>query len=391
MFFMNKEVKKILEQEIQKILPQVIHFRHLLHRIPEIAGKEFKTSAAIRENLAGLDLEILPPFLQTDVVAILNKNKSENLTLRADIDALPVEEDPERFPYASCHKGMKHACGHDGHTAVLYGAACVLSAMKEFVHCSVRFLFQPGEEIACMAKDLIGKGALLDPEPAFVTGLHSWPNEPYGKICTKEGPLMAAAGFFRIKLYGKGGHGSLPHLSRNPLDCASAIMFEAKKIVPEGNVLSFCSCNGGTNNTIIPDEAELLGTIRFLDPEKGKKMLEEFEVLVNRIAEKYHIKVDFSCPVPYPPLINRKEDFEKVRKIVENEMGENAFHTLDSHVMSSEDFSFYLQKYPGVFVHLGSGDDSAALHSAGFDFDDHLLETGIRYFCTLALELFAEK
>ena len=385
---MNSNVKYMLEDKIEKILPEIIEFRHLLHRIPEMAGKEYKTCEAIRNALLPLDLEILPPFLQTDTVALLNRNKAKNLTLRADIDALPVEEDPSSLPYASIHKGMKHACGHDGHTAMLYGAACVLSSMRDLVPCSVRFLFQPGEEIACMAKDLVEKGALLDPVPDFVTGLHSWPNTPYGKICTKSGPLMAAAGFFRIRLYGKGGHGSLPHLSRNPLDCASEIMYEAKKIVPEGNVLTFCSCNGGTNNTIIPDEAELMGTIRFLDPAKGKKMLEEFELLVKNTAEKSGIKADFSCPVPYLPVIHREEDFEKVKNIVENEMGKDAFHTLGSHVMSSEDFSFYLQDHPGIFAHLGSG-DSAALHSSGFDFDDKLLVAGIRYFCTLALELFA--
>ena len=242
---MNNEVRKLLEENIGKFLPQVTEFRHALHRIPEMAGKEYKTCEAVRNALAPLDLEILPPFLQTDTVALLNRNKGKNLTLRADIDALPVEEDPSSLPYSSIHKGMKHACGHDGHTAMLYGAACVLSSMRDLVPCSVRFLFQPGEEIACMAKDLVEKGALLDPAPDFVTGLHSWPNTPYGKICTKTGPLMAAAGFFRIKLYGKGGHGSLPHLSRNPLDCASEIMTEAKKIIPTGNVLTFCSCNGG--------------------------------------------------------------------------------------------------------------------------------------------------
>ena len=385
---MNTEVKKILEENIENSLPQVIAFRHELHRIPEMAGKEYKTCEAIRNALKPLGLEILPPYLQTDTVAFLHRNKSKNLTLRADIDALPVEEDPSSLPYASIHKGMKHACGHDGHAAMLYGAACVLSAMRDLVPCSVRFLFQPGEEIACMAKDLVEKGALLDPEPDFVTGLHSWPNTPYGKICTKSGPLMAAAGFFRIRLYGKGGHGSLPHLSRNPLDCASEIMTEAKKIIPRDNVLTFCSCNGGTNNTIIPDEAELMGTIRFLDPDKGKKMLEDFKQLVENTAEKNGIKVDFSCPVPYLPVIHKEEDYRKVKNIVEKEMGKDSFHTLESHVMSSEDFSFYLQDHPGIFAHLGSG-NSAPLHSSGFDFDDKLLAVGIRYFCTLALELFA--
>lgn len=383
---MKNEIRKILDNEIENILPQVVKLRHLLHSIPEKAGEEYKTASAIRQALSSLELEILPPFLKTDTVAILNRHKEKNLTLRADIDALPLEEDPASLPYASTHKGMKHACGHDGHSAMLYGAACVLSAMKEFVPASVRFIFQPGEEIACMAKDLVEKGVLKDPEPDFVAGLHSWPNEPYGKICTKENAFMAAAGFFKIKLYGKGGHGSLPHLALNPLNCASEIMAEAQKIVPEGNVLSFCACNGGTNNTVIPDEAELLGTIRFLDALSGKKMVEDFEVLVKEIACKRKIKADFSCPVPYLPVTHRKEDFLKVKEIVEQEMGKDSFHTLPAHVMSSEDFCFYLQAHHGIFAHIGSG-NSAPLHSSGFDFDDKLLQTGIRYFCTLALEM----
>ena len=386
---MDKALRDALEKEIGKILPEVVEFRHFLHTIPELAGKEEETACAIRRKLAPLPLEILPPFLGTDTVAFLNRGKAKNLTLRADIDALPVEEDPSLVPYASCHKGLKHACGHDGHTAMLYGAACVLSAMKEFVPCSVRFLFQPGEEIACMAKDLVEKGALLDPEPDFVSGMHSWPNEPYGKICTKEGPLMAAAGFFKILLRGKGGHGSLPQFARNPLDCGAEIMAQCPSITPEGCVLTFCTCRGGTNNSVIPDEAFLMGTVRFLDPYKGKIMVEDFASLVRSISERRGIQADFSCPVPYPPLIHRKEDVERVEALVRENMGEEAFFRLPSHVMSSEDFSFYVQKFPGVFVHLGSG-NSSPLHSAIFDFDDKLLATGIRYFCTLALDLFRD-
>ena len=381
-------METLLRNAVRKYLPQVEKFRHELHKIPEIAGKEFKTAQLLRDQLKELpSLEIRKSFLQTDVTALLGDPTKPNLTLRADMDALPLTEKND-LPYKSIHEGMMHACGHDGHMAMVYGAALVLHELRHLLPCSVRFLFQPGEEIACMAKDLVEKGALLDPEPDFVTGLHSWPNTPYGKICTKSGPLMAAAGFFRIRLYGKGGHGSLPHLSRNPLDCASEIMTEAKKIIPRDNVLTFCSCNGGTNNTIIPDEAELMGTIRFLDPDKGKKMLEDFKQLVENTAEKNGIKVDFSCPVPYLPVIHKEEDYRKVKNIVEKEMGKDSFHTLESHVMSSEDFSFYLQDHPGIFAHLGSG-NSAPLHSSGFDFDDKLLAVGIRYFCTLALELFA--
>ena len=165
-----------LNEKIAAVLPEVREFRHSLHRIPEIAGREFKTAERIREALAQLGLEVRKPYLKTDVTAILNAGKPKNLTLRADIDALPVEEPDNGCPYRSTHPGMMHACGHDGHAAMLYGAALILSALRDQVPCSVRFLFQPGEEMACLAKDLMDNGALLDPEPDFITGLHSWPN-----------------------------------------------------------------------------------------------------------------------------------------------------------------------------------------------------------------------
>ncbi|MBP5182064.1 MAG: peptidase dimerization domain-containing protein, partial [Lentisphaeria bacterium] len=202
-------------------------------------------------------------------------------------------------------------------------------------------------------------------------------------------PPHGGGGLFKLLLRGKGGHGSLPQFARNPLDCGAEIMAKCPSITPEGCVLTFCTCRGGTNNSVIPDEALLMGTVRFLDPLKGKKMVEDFTSLVRSVSERRGIQADFSCPVPYLPLIHRKEDVERVEKFVRENMGEEAFFRLPAHVMSSEDFSFYLQKYPGVFVHLGSG-NSSPLHSAGFDFDDKLLATGIRYFCILALDLFRD-
>ena len=373
-----------LEDAIAEVLPEIREFRHALHRIPEIAGKEYRTSALIREKLSGLDLTVKPPFMETDVVALLNEGKPKNLTLRADIDALPVEEADQSCPYRSAHPGMMHACGHDGHTAMLYGAARVLSRLREAVPCSVRFLFQPGEEMACLARDLLEAGALRDPEPDFITGLHNWPDEPYGKINTRPGILMAAAGFFRITLRGKGGHGSLPHLAKNPLDCAADIMEACRAVVPEDCVLTFCRCAGGSCCTAIPETAELLGTIRFLDREKGDRLLEDFERAVRCISEERGIAAEFSCPVPYPPLIHTAENYEKVKRIVTGHLGAEAFSEMPHHSMSSEDFAWYLQKYPGVFCHLGSG-DSTPLHSNAYDFDDALLPFGIRYFCLMAL------
>jgi len=373
-----------LEKRIETILPEIKKVRHDLHRIPEIAGKEYKTSALIREKLSKLDLDIKPPFLETDVIALLNPEKPKNLTLRADIDALPIEENNALLPYRSTHPGMMHACGHDGHTAMLLGAAAILAEIRESVPCSVRFLFQPGEEAGAFARDVLESGALQDPEPDFITGLHNFPDEEYGKINTRPGALMAAAGFFHITLHGKGGHGSLPKQANNPLECAAEIIAECGKIVPEDCVLTFCQCVGGNCNNVIPETAELLGTIRFFDHDKGQRMLSAFEKTTGQIAERRKIECAFSCTVPCFPVINRAEDFERTRNVITRNLGDGAFSELPSPTMIAEDFSWYLKHYPGIFCHLGSG-KSKPLHSNSYDFDDGLLAYGIRYFCLMAL------
>lgn len=373
-----------LDRMIETILPEIRETRHDLHRIPETAGKEHKTSALIREKLSKLGLDIKPPFLGTDVVALLNPEKPKNLTLRADIDALPIEEDNEQLPYRSAHPGVTHACGHDGHTAMLLGAAEILAGIRESVPCSVRFLFQPGEEVGAFAKDVMNSGALQTPEPDFITGLHNFPGEEYGKINTMPGALMAAAGFFQVALRGKGGHGSLPEKANNPLECAAEIIAECGKIVPEDCVLTFCRCAGGDCNNVIPETAELLGTIRFFDREKGQKLLSDFENTVGRIAERRKIECGFSCAVPCLPVINRAEDFERTRSVITRNLGDEAFAELSSPTMIAEDFSWYLKEYPGIFCHLGAG-NSKPLHSNSYDFDDNLLAYGIRYFCLMAL------
>lgn len=377
-----------LNERIAAVLPEVTDFRHALHRIPEIAGQEFQTSALIRRKLEPLNLEIREPYLKTDVTALLNPDKKGNLTLRADMDALPLEEFSAELPYRSEHPGMMHACGHDGHCAMLYGAAKILAGIREQIPVSVRFLFQPGEEMACLSKALMEAGALRNPEPDFITGLHIWPNEPYGRICTKPGILMAAAGFFRIILHGKGGHGSLPELANNPIDCAAEIISACAPLNRGGCVLTFCHCHAGANNIVIPDTMTLEGTVRFTDPGAGRRLLKDFQSAVEKIAERRGIVCGFSCPTPYAPVINRPEDYSRIRHLVTENAGADAFAELPNHTMSSEDFSWYLQKYRGVFCHIGAG-ELQPLHSSRFDFDDRLLSAGIRYFCLTALKLFS--
>ena len=380
-----------LDSLIRKYLPEVIAFRHELHKIPEIAGEEYKTSAFIREKLAQFpELNIQKPFLGTDVVAFMGDPVLPNLTLRADIDALPVEEKTD-LPYCSTHKGFMHACGHDGHAAMLYGAILCLRELRSELKCSVRYLFQPGEEICAMAKKVVEAGALENPKAAFVAGLHNWPKVPYGTISARIGAVMAAAGFFKIVITGKGGHGSMPKRAKNPLETAAKIVTDTKKIIPDGCVLTVCALNGGSNSNVIPEQAELQGTIRFLDPESGEKMIKDFRKLCEELCKADEVQYDFQLDVPYPATINGKHGYELARNCTEKYLGADAFTEMPESSMSSEDFAFYLQKYDGVFCHLGTGDKTANLHTDKFDFDDEVLERGIRFFVGLALDFQGDK
>ena len=378
-------METLLRNAVRKYLPQVEKFRHELHKIPEIAGKEFKTAQLLRDQLKELpSLEIRKSFLQTDVTALLGDPAKPNLTLRADMDALPLTEKND-LPYKSIHEGIMHACGHDGHMAMVYGAALVLHELRHLLPCSVRFLFQPGEEVRAIAKPLMEAGALLNPAPAIVAGVHSWPNVPHGVLSTRVGAVMASAGFFRITIRGKGGHGSLPHLANNPLETASEILLESKKIIPEGCVLTVCALNGGSNTNVIPETAILQGTLRYLEEEKGRCLVRDFELLCKNTAKKNNVQCDFSCDIPYPPTVVKRSGFEFAKEVTEHFLGKEAFLEMEKSSMSSEDFAFYLQEYDGVFCHLGAGTESAPLHSETFNFDDRLLEQGILFFAGLAL------
>ena len=376
---------KDLDSLIRKYMPEVIAFRHDLHKIPELAGEEHKTSAYIREKLAQFpELDVKAPFIGTDVVALMGDSKLPNLTLRADIDALPIEEKNE-IPYCSTHKGFMHACGHDGHAAMVYGAMLCLRELKEELNCSLRFLFQPGEEIKAMAKKVVEAGALENPKADFVAGLHNWPKVPYGTIYTKVGAVMAAAGFFRIVITGVGGHGSAPNLAKNPLETASKIVTATKQIIPEGCVLTVCALNGGSNSNVIPEQAELQGTVRFLDQEAGEKMVADFRKVCEEICVADGVKCDYNLDIPYPVTINKEYGYTLAKSCVEQYLGPESFVEMPESSMGSEDFAFYLQKYDGVFAFLGNGDKTANLHTDRFNFEDSVLEKGIRFFVGLAL------
>jgi hippurate hydrolase len=382
-----------ITEAVEDILPEIIAIRHKIHQHPELAGKEFSTARIIRKTLKDCSIRLLPPFLTTDVVGILHTKESDNsnITLRADMDALPLIE-TSNISYASKNSGCMHACGHDGHTAMLIGAALVLNKFKNNFTGSVRFVFQPGEEVTAMGKDLVNAGALLDPEPNLVCALHGNNNLPVGTISSKPGTIMAASGMFTIYIKGKGGHGSMPHETINPLTTACRIVGMLQTIPSElmdahqPVVVSVCRINSGTNSNIIPDTAVIEGTFRFLDKETGDKIPNLIQQITKGICASFYAGYDFEYHIPYIPTVNDPQAFDLAKNISRKYLGRKSWREVNNSSMGAEDFAYYLEKYPGVFCWIGLGKNHSSLHSSNFDFNDKALRNGIIFLVAIVNE-----
>ena len=382
-----------LKTEVDKIIPDMVKVRHTIHQNPEIALKEFDTSALIRKLLKEAGIEVLKPFLETDVVAMVKgKRPGKNVTLRADIDALPLLE-KTALPYASKKKGTMHACGHDGHTAMVLGAALLLNRLKDEINGSVRFVFQPGEEIVAAGKNLVAKGALRDPLPDAVFALHAWGGMPLGAIASKPGALLAASDFFTIEVKGKGAHGSRPEDSIDPILTAARIVESLQSIVSrevsslEPVVVSVCRIAGGTNGNIIPDSVEMEGTTRYLRPELKQQIYSAIKRIVKGVCDSMGASFSLKYDSPYIPTINDERMVNLGKNVALRVLGAGHWIDLTSPSMGAEDFSYYIKKFPGAMFRLGMGEESASLHNSHFDFNDKAMKSGILFLVSLALEI----
>ena len=378
-------------------LPEIIALRRKFHQIPEIAGKEFKTCALIRETLNQIEgVEVLPPFLETDTVALIKgeKGPGPHILLRADIDGLPVSEE-SGCDFPSLHKGMMHACGHDMHVSILLGVVKTLAARRHEFGGTVRCVFQPGEENKAMAKELIAAGAMGDPLPEVCAALHVMPGKPAGDVSVKEGPMMASSNHFKVIVHGQGGHGSLPCASRNPLIAAASMVMELQNVVPSrvdprrSGVLSICHIVSGEIDNIIPETAEFSGTMRSLDNETARIMEDAVHEICHAAATIHRVRCDVSTDQCYLATCNAPEPTARLCKVVK-ELG-IPLHILEDSAMSSEDFSYYLAKTPGVFFRLGAGEDQPSLHNPSFFPPEGIMENGIKVMTAFALESLKEK
>jgi amidohydrolase len=384
----------VLREKIRAVLPDIRELKHQLHQIPEIAFKEYKTSAKIREYLEQLGLQLLPTTLGTDVTALLvGENPGPVVLVRSDIDALPIEEGTG-LPYASVHPGFSHACGHDGHMATVLGVAAVLSKMKDQIKGTVKFLFQPAEESDAGAKSLVEAGYLeQEPKPDEAYSFHGWPGIPFGTVECCTGPIMANTDDFEITINGGGGHGAMPEKAVDLVEAASRFILDMKQCAKELNtpespaVISVCSAIGGSTFNVFPEKVVLKGTSRYLIDETGSKIKKAMRESLDRQILSIGARYNIATPKPdYVSVDNDKDLFQRAASVASKYLGKEKWNGDGVCSMCGDDFGFITRKIKSLYFHLGMGEESPSLHNPAYIFKDEALESAILMMCGLVLE-----
>jgi amidohydrolase len=385
-----------VEQLVQAATDDLVELRRDFHAFPELAYKERRTASRIAARLRELGLdEVREGVGQTGVVGRLRgRGDGRVVALRADIDALPLQEESSA-PYASRHPGVMHACGHDGHTAILLTAARVLTELREQFDGEVRFIFQPAEELGNGAPGMLTDGALAEPRPQAVFGLHLWNNLPTGIVGVRDGPLFANTDEIDIIIRGAGGHGAMPHQTVDPIVIAAQVVTALQTMVSretapsEPAVVSICSIHGGTAFNIIPPEVHLLGTVRTFTDELQAQMKRRIGDLVQGIARSMGGDCDYVYRSPCPAVVNDPAASGLVRRVATRAFGAERV-TTPAQTMGGDDMSFFLREVPGSYVFLGTANPSlrsvAPHHHPKFDIDEAALPVGARLLSEVALE-----
>ena len=382
---MGKDVLK----EAVRIKDHVTDVRRRIHQNPELGFEEFETSDLIRRELEKLKIEQVPIGMKTGVVGIIRGNgegPGRVTGLRADIDALPIQE-RTGLSYASQNKGVMHACGHDGHTAVLLGVAQLLSRMRDEFSGVVKLIFQPAEEVLGGAKAMVEAGALRDPLVDTVVALHGWPAVETGKIGVFAGPYMASADKFTVKVRGKGAHGAYPHTSSDSVLASAHAVVAFQKIVSreidalDHVVVSVCTLEGGNAFNVIPEEVRFSGTVRCQKERVRKAIKDRMDRIMQGVSTMFGCGYELDYVDGVPPLVNDSNTISRIVEAADVALGKGHAVKLDRPAMSSEDFSIMIKgAKQGAFFRLGitnPGDDPMMLHNDRFDFNDEALPTGI--------------
>lgn len=395
MIFLKLEEIVELAEELEE---KVIKFRRDFHAHPELSWKEERTSKVIEQVLKELGFEnVRRGFGGTEsgvVGDIAGRKEVPLIALRADIDALPIEEEAD-VPWRSINKGVMHACGHDAHAAILLGVAHMLALLKDKLPCKVRLIFQPAEEsgVRSGARQLIEEGALDGVEAIW--GLHVWSSLPAGKIGYRSGPTMASADIWEVEIKGKGGHGSRPHEAIDPTIAAASIVLSLQTIISreldpqETAVLSIGRLESGSAPNVIPEKALIQGNIRTTNSIVRDELPGSIERIAKGIGSALRCEVKTNFIPVYPVTVNDPDMVETLKKVASAMFGDQSLTEMPI-VMGSEDFSFYQQKVPGVIFFLGMADSQkgtdAEHHNPTFKTNDEVLKKGVALLTALVME-----
>lgn len=380
-----------IDSRILPHLAEIKAWRHDLHRHPELSYDVHRTAGFVAEQLRsfGVD-EVVEGIGQTGVVGVINGKSCNSgicIGLRADMDALPIDEDTQA-EYASTIKGKMHACGHDGHTAMLLGAAKVLSDTRRFNGTAV-VIFQPAEESGAGGQAMVQDGLMERFHIQKVFGMHNLPNMPLGQFGVRTGPIMASADVFDITLTGKGGHAALPHLCVDTLVVAAQVITALQTVASRNTdpidsvVVSVTSVNANSDSyNVIPQTVKLKGTVRSLRAETQDAAESQVHRIVKSTAEALGASADINYVRDYPATINSAAEAVFAAQNATRVVGESNVDDNTPPMLGSEDFSFMLNERPGAFIFVGNG-SSASLHHPQYDFNDDAIQYGSSYWLSL--------
>lgn len=383
-------------ERVMSLREQLVAWRRHLHMHPELSFEEVKTSEYIAAELGKMPGLTVTRPTKTSVLAVLKGGKpGRTVLLRADIDALPITEE-NTFEFRSQNPGVMHACGHDGHTAILLGTAKLLSESAQDVPGEIRMIFQHAEEFGPGgAEELVMNTPLMDGVDV-VTGLHLNSQLPAGVVAVKPGAFMASPDMLELTIRGKGGHGAHPEETVDPIAVGAQVVTNLQHVVSrqvgaqEALVVTIAKFHAGTTHNVIPDTAELMGTVRTFDPELRQRAPKLIERVIKGVCEAHGATYDLRYEFGYRPVINTEWVADQLREIAIAEVGQDRFQ-VSIPTMGGEDFSAYLQKAPGAYFNVGSGSEEADSrwphHHPRFTLDELSLETGLRMMHAAALKL----
>lgn len=392
----DDSIRTLIETRSAALFDELVQIRRHLHRHPELSFEEYKTSRFVSDKLKEFGIEKQYVVAKTGIVALIEgRNAAFNcVALRADMDALPITEITD-VGYKSQNAGVMHACGHDVHTTCLLGAAKILNELRPQFSGTIKLIFQPGEEKSPGGAHLmIQEGALTNPKPKSVFGLHVAPALPSGTVGFRQGNYMASSDEIHLKIIGRGGHAALPHLAIDPIAIAATTITALQQIVSRRanplmpTVLTFGKISGGFATNVIPDEVEIAGTLRTFDEQWRQEAKLLIREIVESIAKANGGSSEVRFPPGYPVLYNNPELTQNARDMATVILGNENIVDLDLR-MTAEDFAFYSQKIPSCFFRLGTNSKgkefTAPVHSAHFDIDETAMITGVKMMAGLAL------